>query len=111
MKFADVIGQEHITEVLSGEIKTGSVSHAYLFCGSRGTGKTTCAKIFARAVNCENPKDGDPCGERVLELYGTIASETCGQPSNRFHQMIPVLSHLDVRNFSIKYFLASAWEI
>ena len=72
--FADVIGQEHITEVLSGEIKTGSVSHAYLFCGSRGTGKTTCAKIFARAVNCENPKDGDPCGE----------CETCRASENTF---------------------------
>ncbi len=61
--FEDVIGQEHITDVLRGEIRRGSVSHAYLFCGSRGTGKTTCAKILAKAVSCENPKDGDPCGE------------------------------------------------
>ncbi|MBR5307840.1 MAG: DNA polymerase III subunit gamma/tau [Clostridia bacterium] len=61
--FEDVVGQEHITDVLRGEIIRGSVSHAYLFCGSRGTGKTTCAKILARAVSCENPKDGDPCGE------------------------------------------------
>ena len=61
--FDDVVGQEHITDVLRGEIIRGSVSHAYLFCGSRGTGKTTCAKILARAVSCENPKDGDPCGE------------------------------------------------
>ena len=72
--FADVVGQEHITEVLSGEIKTGSVSHAYLFCGSRGTGKTTCAKIFARAVNCEHPVNGDPCGE----------CETCRASENTF---------------------------
>lgn len=61
--FEDVIGQEHITDVLRGEIERGIVSHAYLFCGSRGTGKTTCAKILAKAVSCENPKNGDPCGE------------------------------------------------
>lgn len=61
--FDDVCGQEHITSVLKYEASQGRVSHAYLFCGSRGTGKTTCAKILAKAVNCENPKDGNPCGE------------------------------------------------
>ena len=61
--FDDVCGQEHVTSVLQYACAHGRVSHAYLFCGSRGTGKTTCAKILAKAVNCENPHDGNPCGE------------------------------------------------
>lgn len=60
--FDDVCGQEHITDVLRYQVETGKLSHAYLFCGSRGTGKTTCAKILAKAVNCEDPKNGSPCG-------------------------------------------------
>ena len=63
MKFGDVIGQDHITETLVNQLKSGRVGHAYLFTGSRGTGKTTCAKIFARAVNCLEPVNGSPCGK------------------------------------------------
>ena len=61
--FADVCGQDHITSILRYEVENNKTSHAYLFCGSRGTGKTTCAKILARAVNCEHPENGDPCGK------------------------------------------------
>lgn len=61
--FSDVYGQDHVTSTLKNEIKNGRVSHAYLFTGSRGTGKTTCAKILAKAVNCEHNVDGEPCNE------------------------------------------------
>ena len=59
--FDDVIGQEHITTVLKNQILSGHVAHAYLFCGTRGTGKTSTAKILARAVNCISSTDGNPC--------------------------------------------------
>ena len=62
-KFSDIVGQQAIVRTLLNQIRSGRISHAYLFCGSRGTGKTSTAKTFARALNCLNPHDGEPCGE------------------------------------------------
>ncbi len=62
-KFSDMVGQESIVKTLCNQVSAGRIAHAYLFCGSRGTGKTSAAKIMARAINCENPHHGDPCGE------------------------------------------------
>ena len=61
--FDEVVGQEAVTAVLRRQVEQGKTSHAYLFCGSRGTGKTSCAKILSKAVNCENPQNGNPCGK------------------------------------------------
>ena len=63
LQFSEIVGQEHITKTLKNQIISGRVGHAYLFNGGRGTGKTSAAKILARAINCLNPKDGEPCNE------------------------------------------------
>lgn len=86
--FEDVCGQEHITSVLKTQLQKGRISHAYMFCGSRGTGKTTCAKILAKAVNCENPVNGEPCNacssclaineERILDVVEMDAASNNG---------------------------------
>ena len=62
-RFEDVRGQQHIVKTLKNQLKSGRIGHAYLFTGTRGTGKTTVAKIFARAVNCEHPVDFSPCND------------------------------------------------
>ena len=64
--FDDVVGQEHIIKVLKHQIANNQIGHAYLFCDSRGTGKTTTAKIFSRAINCTEQKNGEPCNECMV---------------------------------------------
>lgn len=85
--FEDVKGQEHIVTTLKNQIRADRIGHAYLFTGTRGTGKTTIAKILARAVNCENPKDGSPCGEcasckRILAGVGVNVIEMDAASNN-----------------------------
>ena len=72
--FSDVVGQEHITKILQHQVETGNVSHAYLFTGSRGTGKTTCAKILAKAINCPESQNGNPCTE--CSICSSIAADS-----------------------------------
>ena len=72
--FADVVGQDAVVKTLLRQITTGRIAHAYLFCGSRGTGKTSLAKIMSRAINCRQPKDGEPCG--VCEVCKAVLSES-----------------------------------
>lgn len=73
-EFEDVKGQDHISKTLQNQIKAERIGHAYLFCGTRGTGKTSVAKIFAKAVNCEHPVDGSPCG--VCDMCKAISAGT-----------------------------------
>ncbi len=74
-RFSDVVGQEAVVTTLKNQAASGRIGHAYLFCGSRGTGKTSSAKIFARAVNCENPQNGEPCGS--CATCRALADEKC----------------------------------
>ena len=84
----DVVGQKHVSDTLKTGIATGRIAHAYLFCGTRGTGKTSTAKIFSRAVNCENPQDGEPCNQcptcrgildgSILDVYEMDAASNRG---------------------------------
>lgn len=88
MRFEDVVGQSQVSDTLKGAIAAGRIGHAYLFCGTRGTGKTSTAKIFSRAVNCESPIDGEPCNEcatckgvldgSILDVYEMDAASNRG---------------------------------
>ena len=88
MTFDEIVGQDQISATLKNSIKTDRIAHAYLFCGTRGTGKTTSAKIFARAVNCEHSVDGNPCNEcdtcrgildgSILDVYEMDAASNSG---------------------------------
>lgn len=89
--FNEVIGQNHITRTLSNQVKSGELTHAYLFTGTRGTGKTSCAKIFSKAVNCLSPVDGSPCGVckvcQALSLPNTDVLEIDAASNNRVDEI------------------------
>ena len=106
--FSDVVGQEHITNTLTGSLKVGKTSHAYLFTGTRGTGKTTCAKILARAVCCESPINGEPCGEceackAVLEGNTTDINEIDAASNNGVNDIRDLKEQVSFLLTSLKY--------
>ncbi|MDU3687910.1 MAG: DNA polymerase III subunit gamma/tau [Anaerococcus hydrogenalis] len=86
-KFSDVLGQDRVVNVLKNQVKSGQISHAYLFAGERGCGKTTCAKIFAKAINCLDPIDSSPCGKcencKSIEEESTMDIVEMDAASNR----------------------------
>ena len=86
-KFSDVLGQDRVVNVLKNQVKSGQISHAYLFAGERGCGKTTCAKIFAKAINCLDPVDSSPCGKcencKSIEEESTMDIVEMDAASNR----------------------------
>ena len=98
--FEDIVGQGHVTRTLKNQILNGKISHAYLFCGTRGTGKTTAAKVFSRAVNCLNNKDGSPCNECDVckgILDGSImdVSEIDAASNNRVENIREILEDVN----------------
>ena len=106
--FSDVVGQEHITSTLAGGLKNGKVFHAYLFTGTRGTGKTTCAKILAKAVCCENLTDGQPCGEcaackAIAEGNTTDISEIDAASNNGVNDIRDLKEQVSFLPVSLKY--------
>ncbi|MDD2376086.1 MAG: DNA polymerase III subunit gamma/tau [Clostridia bacterium] len=107
-KFNDIIGQENITSILKNQIKNLKISHAYIFSGSRGTGKTSAAKVFARAINCLHPADGEPCNEceacrSILEGDTTDVVEMDAASNNSVENIRQIRNEVIYAATSVKY--------
>ena len=106
--FSSMVGQEHIVKILKNQIERGKISHAYIFSGTRGTGKTTAAKVFARAINCLNPKDGEPCNEceackSILEGNTTDVVEMDAASNNSVENIRSIRQEVAYSTTSLKY--------
>ena len=108
LKFEDIVGQEGVTKILKNQIRLGKVSHAYIFSGCRGTGKTSAAKIFARAVNCLNPIDGEPCNEcevckKILDNSTTDVVEMDAASNNSVENIRQIRQEVVYSTVDTKY--------
>ena len=106
--FSDMVGQESVTKILKNQIKSGKISHAYIFSGTRGTGKTSAAKIFARAINCLNPKDGEPCNEcevckNIIEGSTTDVVEMDAASNNSVENIRQIRQEVIYATVDVKY--------
>ena len=106
--FESIVGQESVTKILKNQIKSGKISHAYIFSGTRGTGKTSAAKVFARAVNCLNPKDGEPCNEcevckNILESHTTDVIEMDAASNNSVENIRQIRQEVVYTTIDVKY--------
>ncbi|MDD3303390.1 MAG: DNA polymerase III subunit gamma/tau [Clostridia bacterium] len=106
--FDTILGQENVTKILKNQVKSGKISHAYLFSGSRGTGKTSASKVFARAINCLNPKEGEPCNEcaickSILEGNTTDVIEMDAASNNSVENIRQIRQEVVYATIDVKY--------
>ena len=106
--FDNILGQENVTKILKNQIKQKKISHAYLFSGTRGTGKTSAAKVFARAINCLNPKDGEPCNEcevckSILEGNTSDVVEMDAASNNSVENIRQIRQEVAYATIDVKY--------
>lgn len=106
--FESIVGQENVTKILKNQIKSNKISHAYIFSGTRGTGKTSAAKVFSRAINCLNPKDGEPCNEcevckNILEGNTTDVIEMDAASNNSVENIRQIRQEVVYATIDVKY--------
>ena len=106
--FESIVGQENVTRILQNQIKSGKISHAYIFSGSRGTGKTSAAKVFARAINCLHPINGEPCNEcevckNILEGNTTDVVEMDAASNNSVENIRQIRQEVVYATIDVKY--------